>query len=188
MATGDKITYSGDALTITGKNGMTLESQSHPLVIKSQGVGYNNLNVVSTNADFTSNDYQQINLLLCDKSGSPKGFLKAASPNSKTNIAGISACNSSVTEFNEIQAVIDDDGNRWTFAYPSSVINSIVTTTGISLSGNGYVKFGNGLIIQWGTWNVLASEQTYTFPTPFTSSNIGMGTIPYDDKASSIVQ
>lgn len=181
MATGDKITYYGDALTITGENGLTLESPSSPLVIKGKGVGYNNLNVVSTNADFTSNDYQQITLVLRDKSGSPKGFLKAASANSKTNIAGIAASNSSATELNEIQAIIDDDGNRWTFAYPSSVINSIVTTTGISLSGNGYVKFGNGLIIQWGSISTpkinakQVSNMTVSLNTPFSNSSYYVG-------------
>ena len=65
---------------------------------------------------------------------------------------------------------INTDGtNAWAKAPASDVINSIVTTTGISKSQNGYVKFGNGLIIQW-LYNVQ-TPSTVTLPTPFTSTN-----------------
>lgn len=65
---------------------------------------------------------------------------------------------------------INNDGtNTWTQAPASDVLNSIVTTTGISKSQNGYVKFGNGLIIQW-LYNVQ-TPSTVTLPTPFTSIN-----------------
>ena len=40
-----------------------------------------------------------------------------------------------------------------------------------SLNQNGYVKFGCGLILQWGYGN---SESTQTFPIKFTNSVIGI--------------
>lgn len=55
----------------------------------------------------------------------------------------------------------------------SDYANTIVTTTGISKSGNGFVKLGNGIIIQWGRYPSYVSPdpQRVTFPTPFTSTN-----------------
>lgn len=44
-------------------------------------------------------------------------------------------------------------------------------TTGQSLAQNGYVKFGNGLIIQWGTVRTTGYQQTVTLPTAFTNTN-----------------
>lgn len=38
---------------------------------------------------------------------------------------------------------------------------------------NGYFKFNNGIIIQWGVW----ANGTTTFPTPFTTANIGVADI-----------
>ena len=66
---------------------------------------------------------------------------------------------------------INTDGtNAWTKAPASDVVNSIVTTTGISKERNGYVKLGNGIIIQWGNHN-RGSSNTVTLPTAFTSTN-----------------
>ena len=49
----------------------------------------------------------------------------------------------------------------------SSVENSIVTTTGIAKSPNGFVKLGNGVILQWGSATPSSGSGTITFPTPF---------------------
>lgn len=60
-----------------------------------------------------------------------------------------------------------------TLSTPSSAVDSVVTTTGISKSENGFVKLGNGIIIQWGRKPSYVSPdpQSVTFPTPFTSTN-----------------
>lgn len=50
----------------------------------------------------------------------------------------------------------------------ATITHSIVTTTGISKSANGYVKFGNGIIIQWGQ---TTSTGVVTLPTAFTTTN-----------------
>lgn len=52
-----------------------------------------------------------------------------------------------------------------THAPSCDAIDSIVTTTGINKAQNGYVKLGNGLIIQWGR----VSQRTITYPVPFSS-------------------
>lgn len=49
---------------------------------------------------------------------------------------------------------------------------NIVTTTGISKSENGYVKLGNGMIIQWGVSSMTTGgSTTITFPFAFSAEN-----------------
>lgn len=59
------------------------------------------------------------------------------------------------------------NGSMYSYAPECALQNSIVTTTAISKSGNGYVKLGNGIIIQWGN---SSTPNTVTFPTAFTST------------------
>lgn len=61
------------------------------------------------------------------------------------------------------------NGTNYTYCPASDRNGSIVTTTGISKTPNGFVKFGNGLIIQWGYSKVDGSQ--VTLPTPFTTTN-----------------
>lgn len=61
---------------------------------------------------------------------------------------------------------MDNAGNAKTFCPPSDLINSIVTTVAIRKTGNGYVKFGNGLQIAWGS---VQSGSTATFSHPFSN-------------------
>jgi hypothetical protein len=54
----------------------------------------------------------------------------------------------------------------------SDLPGDVVTTEGINKSPNGYVKLGNGLIIQWGVlYTNSSSVKTVTLPTPFTTTN-----------------
>ena len=55
--------------------------------------------------------------------------------------------------------------------YSSTAWGSVTAMVAQSLSGNGYVKFNHGLIIQWGYSNQYGSSKTVTLPTPFTSTN-----------------
>ena len=66
---------------------------------------------------------------------------------------------------NEAGIYVRNDGS--TYAPASDANGSIVTTTGISKSENGFVKLGNGLIIQWG---LNTNGDQVTFPTPFTAN------------------
>jgi hypothetical protein len=49
----------------------------------------------------------------------------------------------------------------------SAALHTAVSTTGISKAGNGYVKFGNGIIIQWG---LNTNGDQITFLTPYTTN------------------
>ena len=45
---------------------------------------------------------------------------------------------------------VNSNGTTYSYCPESDAADSIVTTKGISKATNGYVKFGNGIIIQWG--------------------------------------
>ena len=59
------------------------------------------------------------------------------------------------------------DGTFYTDCPASSIDNSIVTTVS---HGTNYVRFGNGLIIQWIYFDNTGAT-TWTFPTPFSNTN-----------------
>ena len=67
-----------------------------------------------------------------------------------------------------IQLGVTSDGKVYTYSPASDSWGSIVTTESINKSPNGYVKLGNGLIIQWG---ITSSSNYYsaTYPIPFSS-------------------
>lgn len=76
-------------------------------------------------------------------------------------------------------------GQAYTYAPPCAITNSIVTTTGISLGTNGYVKLGNGLIIQYGQLSTASAisgnssvNTTLTFPTAFTTNQYELSILP----------
>ena len=53
----------------------------------------------------------------------------------------------------------------------TATTGTAVSTQAISKSGNGYIKFGNGIIIQWGKNTVGTGNTDITLPTAFTSTN-----------------
>lgn len=57
------------------------------------------------------------------------------------------------------------------YAGASDANNTVVTTVNKSKSSNGYFKFGNGLIIQWGSASVSSHIANVNLPTAFTSTN-----------------
>jgi len=61
------------------------------------------------------------------------------------------------------------NGAECGFCPPSDSVGSIVTTEGINKAANGYVKLGNGLIIQWGYSDIDGAQ--VTLPTPFSNTN-----------------
>jgi len=48
---------------------------------------------------------------------------------------------------------------------------SAITTTALSKVQNGYVKLGNGIIIQWGYNSGFGTDAVVTLPTPFSNAN-----------------
>lgn len=69
--------------------------------------------------------------------------------------------------FKQISVGVDVNGGFHSEAEPSNENNSIVTT--VSHSSN-YVRFGNGLIIQW-IYFLNTGATTWIFPTPFSNTN-----------------
>lgn len=68
----------------------------------------------------------------------------------------------------------ENDGNALKLTNPTYSANhwgSVTAMVGQNLSGDGYVKYNNGLIIQWGYKVASASGSTITFPTPFLTTN-----------------
>lgn len=59
-----------------------------------------------------------------------------------------------------------------TYGTASDAVNSIVTTIGIKKTQDCYVKLGNGLILQWGTFGSSNNQKhTITLPTPFSNTD-----------------
>lgn len=56
--------------------------------------------------------------------------------------------------------------------YAVDVEENIITAT--SKATNGYIKCGNGLIIQWGQTTINKSGFAVTFPIPFTTTNVSV--------------
>jgi hypothetical protein len=68
----------------------------------------------------------------------------------------------------------------------SATTGTAITTSAISKAQNGYVKLGNGIIIQWGFNDLSSNPTTITLPTAFTSTNYsiaiaGLNNSSYND-------
>lgn len=61
-------------------------------------------------------------------------------------------------------------GATFTLAPASDVGGSIVTTVNKSKASNGYIQFGNGLIVQWGRVTASRIALTITLPKAFSSA------------------
>ena len=64
-----------------------------------------------------------------------------------------------------------------TFTGTTKVPASTTTGTALQLAaqtkaGDGYIKFGSGIIVQWGSTSGSAGARSVTFPTAFSSTNV----------------
>lgn len=85
------------------------------------------------------------------------------------------------TKTNSLALRMDATGKVITYAPACSNTNSIVTTTGIAKGSSGYVKFGNGIIIQWKRIAGCSNyAHTWTFPVAFTTSNYSVQVTHHD--------
>ncbi|MBO6289792.1 MAG: hypothetical protein J6N45_05660 [Alphaproteobacteria bacterium] len=87
---------------------------------------------------------------------------------------------------------LQKQGSTSCFTAPASdASNSIVTTTGINKSLNGYVRLGNGLIIQWGqgvTYGTgYSGTGTTSFSTAFSNSTPVVLTTPNNSDYSTVI-
>lgn len=75
-------------------------------------------------------------------------------------------------------------GDPYTYAPPSDTKNSILTTTGISKTQNGYLKLGNGVIIQWGKAGIGGKHREVSLPLSFTALTYPVTMTPYHTATS----
>ena len=100
--------------------------------------------------------------------------------NGKVDISGIQTIGG-VKTFENAPIVPNSDG-----------VGTALNTAGIQKNngGVGYVKLGNGLIIQWGNVHPDASAVTITYPIPFTTNNPiithGLNTVGTDYGCTSV--
>ena len=95
----------------------------------------------------------------------------------------------------DVRTIINADIEQNTLFIPrSDKTDSAVSTIGINKNQNGYVKLGNGIIIQWGRYdhgsNSAGFKATITLPTPFTNTNYSfslVGTRQNDDDMTAAV-
>ena len=85
------------------------------------------------------------------------------------------AKNPATSSYAAIRAGFTSSNTPYTAAPACDLVNSIVTTLGISKSTPGYVKLGNGIIIQWGVRGAMATDSgmNITFPIAFTENQYG---------------
>lgn len=124
----------------------------------------------------TPSSTQYWNVVFCDENGSD---IKNRVGGIETRVVNDGSERTDLICFkNELNATsserisigYDSQGNVVTYAPAGSAKYSIVTTTGISKAQNGYVKLGNGIIIQWGKARVN-NGTNITLPTPFSNTN-----------------
>lgn len=128
--------------------------------------------------DFTQttlNNERGARVISLDKNGDYFGAFQTTADSSKNYIQSCMFARRKVNGKDSTSSIwvgVDNSGNIASYAPYCDKINSIVNTAGISKAANGYVKFGNGLIIQWGI-RTSQNSQNYsvTLPTAFSTTN-----------------
>ena len=88
------------------------------------------------------------------------------------------------SSYSAITAGFDANGKAYTYAPHCDITNGIVTQAGLSKSGNGYCKFGNGIILAWGYASPSSNYATITFPTTFTGAQPRVTVTQYNSSGS----
>ena len=133
------------------------------------------------NSDESLKAYQQISYLT-------NGLLR--------NSYGLRRTVNGVNVFNSIDLGIDSSGNTSTSVITpplnnnsteiatTAFVKSVLSSSGNGLATfskekNGYCKFSNGVIMQWGVIEISTYNQTgtVTLPTAFSSANYGLGSM-----------
>ena len=126
-------------------------------------------------------------LQLKDEDGNNLGHIRGAYYTNKEVSVYLSAYKanaSSDTQAALLAVNYPASGDSYATAPSSDRNGSIVTTTGINKSPNGYVKFGNGLIIQWLYFAVSNNYVTVTFPTSFSNTNYAIVQTPISNNGT----
>lgn len=179
-ARSDISTLDGNVVKLTGDQTIA----GHKVLTESLSVLNENIHLRTNFAKGTapaSDNWRQYTV--SDNSGSADnahklGYLAVVSNTDGTQTTRLGAFKNVAGNTDSTQLYIgyNSSGTIITSAPACSNTNSIVTTTGISKNSDGYVKLGNGLIIQKGVHSVSASgSSTLTFPTAFGNTDWQMG-------------
>jgi hypothetical protein len=154
--------------TITGQKTFT----SYPIIATDT---FTKLRIESQTLDIDTNPTEQKNnqIWFADKNGVQYAVLQANKNTDGSANFSMTMKAKSSNSFTTLNIVQQADGTSYATAPSSTAKNSIVTTTGINKAGNGYVKLGNGIIIQWGAISG-GDNVSVTFPAAFTSTNYGL--------------
>ena len=131
-----------------------------------------NIKNTDTSSDWSQTPLTDFNIgqiIFNDKNNKNTGFIKTQllANGSRQSELGVSDKTSTTTSGFAIG--YDSSNNMYTYCPACSNVNSIVTTAGINKAANGYVKLGNGIIIQWGA--TAGSSGTVTLPVAFSDVN-----------------
>ena len=132
-------------------------------------------------ADIVPQETSGKGIVFTDKNDKSLGYLEFFGRQNGDRYIALTLCKNNAPADNIVLG-LDTNDNIFTLAPSCDRVGSIVTTTGINKNQNGYVKLGNGIIIQWG-WH-SGSGSSLTFPTPFTSTNYSV-TANYRKQSSS---
>ncbi len=93
---------------------------------------------------------------------------------------GANAANKSAS----LSVGVNDDGSFRSAAPHVTNAGGIVTQAALNKSAQGYLKLGNGIILQWGQANdINTTWKTFTFPTAFATRMTGFGYVNIGQQA-----
>lgn len=121
------------------------------------------------------NNERGARVISLDKNGDYFGAFQTMADSSKNYIQSCMFARRKVNGKDSTSSIwvgVDNSGNIASYAPNCAKVNSIVNTAGILKAANGYVKFGNGIILQWGSMGAVTvnSTRTVTFNTNFTAT------------------
>lgn len=131
------------------------------------------INAAKPSPTGTANVYKNLRFQDKETGESIGGIQLRRCPNGEEGV-GLLVKHTNSDTYSRIDLLAKPDGTVTTYAPASDAANSIVTTQSIRKTANGYVKLGNGMILQWGrsaNFTKAGQTQTITLPTAFNNTN-----------------
>ncbi len=107
-----------------------------------------------------------------DKNKARKSYIESYwKPDGSRGICISEKKNSTENSYAQLLLGFDTEGQAFATAPASDNYEAIVTTLGINKASNGYVKLGNGIILQWGVATAPENSTSVTVTLPISFSN-----------------
>lgn len=162
---GDKVSKKGDTMTGTLEINRQQSELGGPTYLKFTNTGYDFNNPVVGH----QNEY----LTFFDKNGIDLATIQHRFGTSYNDlflrVRPLGDTTTSISMLPGLAMRTLANGDTFAYAPASDVTDSILTTAAINKAGNGYVKLGNGIIFQWGSFasGNYRTTKEITFPTAF---------------------